>query len=106
MVSIKLQLSIVNGWPHGFDGPMVSMVSRWPHGFPVQPKASRRVASIAADLRRHHSSTTGVVSSFFLATRPLSTQRGHTGFVRRSESPLSPAEWQIPAMFPDSGEIS
>jgi hypothetical protein len=37
-----------------------------------------------ADLRRHHSSTTFVASSLFLASQPLSTQRGHRGFFRGS----------------------
>ena len=36
----------------------------------------------AADLRRHHFSTTCVASSLFLASRPLSSQRGLLGFVR------------------------
>ncbi len=38
-----------------------------------------------ADLRRHRSSTTFVVSSLFLASRPLSSQRGHGGFFRGSK---------------------
>jgi endonuclease G, mitochondrial len=46
--------------------------------------ASRRVVSRVVDLRRHHSSTTFVASSLFLAAQPLSTQRGHGGFVRGS----------------------
>ncbi len=52
----------------------------------TQPQTSRRVVSRAVDLRRHHSSTTFVASSLFLAAQPLSTQRGHGGFVRGSKT--------------------
>ena len=45
-----------------------------------QSQTARRVASIAADLRRHQSSATFVASSLFLASQPRSTQRGHGGF--------------------------
>ena len=51
-----------------------------------QSQAARRVALIAADLRRYHSSATFVASSLFLASRPRLTQRGHGGFRMSSRS--------------------
>lgn len=51
-----------------------------------QPQASKRVASTAAALWRSHSSTTIVASSFFPATRLLSTRRGYGGFMRVSQA--------------------
>ena len=73
----------VSGKERGGDGTSRRRRATPPE---TQTQASRRVASIAADLLCHRSSTTFVASSLFLASRPLSTQRGYGGFVRGTKS--------------------